>query len=68
MRKDKLPLTLFMTIKPGEVYWVDLGVQGKVRMMVVVSRQDHELMEKVGLIQGAAFQKIKDALRWCLDL
>jgi mRNA interferase MazF len=29
-----------MTIKPGEVYRVDLGVGGKVRMMLVVSRQD----------------------------
>jgi mRNA interferase MazF len=26
--------------KPGEVYWVDLGLAGKVRPLVVVSRED----------------------------
>ena len=29
-----------MTTKPGEVYRVDLGMGGKVRLMVVVSRED----------------------------
>lgn len=29
-----------MTTKPGEVYRVDLGCGGKVRMMLVVSRED----------------------------
>ena len=29
-----------MTTKPGEVYRVDLGIGGKVRLMVVVSRED----------------------------
>jgi len=29
-----------MTTKPGEVYRVDLGMGGKVRMMLVVSRED----------------------------
>jgi len=29
-----------MTTKPGEVYRVDLGNGGKVRMMLVVSRED----------------------------
>ncbi len=29
-----------MTIKPGEVYRVDLGISGKVRLMVVLSRKD----------------------------
>lgn len=29
-----------MTTKPGEVYRVDLGSGGKVRMMLVVSRED----------------------------
>ncbi len=29
-----------MTIKPGEVYRVDLGLGGKVRMMLAVSRED----------------------------
>ena len=31
-----------MTTKPGEVYRVDLGIGGKVRLMVVVSREDPE--------------------------
>lgn len=38
--RDELPLTPFMTTKPGEVYRVDLGMGGKVRMMLVVSRED----------------------------
>ena len=29
-----------MTTKPGQVYKVDLGIKGKVRYMVVVSRED----------------------------
>jgi len=29
-----------MTIKPGDVYQVDLGLNGKVRYMAVVSRED----------------------------
>ncbi len=31
-----------MTTKPGEVYKVDLGIAGKVRSMVVVSREDRD--------------------------
>ena len=31
-----------MTTKPGEVYRVDLGIGGKVRLMIVVSREDPE--------------------------
>ena len=31
-----------MKTKPGEVYRVDLGIGGKVRPMVVVSREDPE--------------------------
>ena len=26
--------------RPGEVYWVDLGMAGKVRPLMIVSRQD----------------------------
>ena len=26
--------------KPGEVYWVDLGLKGKLRLLLVVSRED----------------------------
>ncbi len=29
-----------MKTKPGEVYRVDLGIKGKVRLMAVVSRED----------------------------
>jgi mRNA interferase MazF len=29
-----------MTTKPGEVYRIDLGIGGKVRLMLVVSRED----------------------------
>jgi len=31
-----------MNPKPGEVYWVDLGLKGKVRPLMVVSRQDDD--------------------------
>lgn len=31
-----------MTTKPGEVYRVDLGASGKVRMMLVVSREAND--------------------------
>ena len=31
-----------MTTRPGEVYNVDLGIAGKVRSMVVVSREDRD--------------------------
>lgn len=39
-QQDKQPLIHAMTTKPGEVYRVDLGVGGKVRMMLAVSRED----------------------------
>ena len=31
-----------MTTRPGEVYRVDLGMGGKVRLMLVVSREDKD--------------------------
>jgi mRNA interferase MazF len=31
-----------MTTKPGEVYLVDLGIAGKVRPMIVLSREDSD--------------------------
>jgi mRNA interferase MazF len=31
-----------MTTKPGEMYIVDLGISGKLRPMVVVSREDFD--------------------------
>ena len=38
-----------MTTKPGEVYRVDLGLGGKVRLMVVVSRQDRSAPRALSL-------------------
>jgi mRNA interferase MazF len=105
-----------MTTKPGEIYRVDLGMDGKVRMMLVVSREDgdapralsicvpittsnrgssyevelphrpffrtqsfanvqglqaiqhHELQARVGVIYGDALDRVKDALRFALEL
>jgi mRNA interferase MazF len=105
-----------MTTKPGEVYRVDLGAGGKLRMMLVVSREDcdppralslcvpitsvyrgstyevelpsrpffrmksyanvqglqaiqHlEMMGPIGSIYGEPFEKVRDALRFALDL
>ena len=31
-----------MNPKPGEVYWVDLGLKGKVRPLMIVSREDDD--------------------------
>lgn len=28
--------------KPGEVWWVDMGIRGKVRPLIVVSREDKD--------------------------
>jgi len=38
-----------MTTKPGEVYMVDLGIKGKVRPMVVVSRKDPDAPRALSL-------------------
>ncbi len=38
-----------MTTKPGEVYRVDLGLGGKVRLMVVVSREDRDAPRALSL-------------------
>lgn len=38
-----------MTTKPGEVYRVDLGMGAKVRMMLVVSREDSEAPRALSL-------------------
>ena len=105
-----------MRTKPGEVYRVDLGGGGKVRLMLVVSREDcdapralalcvpitsayrdssyevelssasflrmksyanvqglqaiqhHELRGPVGTIFGEPLEKVKEALRFSMDL
>ena len=38
-----------MTTRPGQVYRVDLGLGGKVRLMVVVSREDSEAPRALSL-------------------
>src|SRR5690606_33649135 len=38
-----------MTTKPGEVYRIDLGIGGKVRMMIVVSREDQNAPRALSL-------------------
>ena len=38
-----------MTTKPGEVYRVDLGIGGKIRLMVVVSREDADAPRALSL-------------------
>jgi mRNA interferase MazF len=38
-----------MTTKPGEVYRVDLGLGGKVRLMIVVSRSDPDAPRALSL-------------------
>ena len=38
-----------MTTRPGEVYKVDLGIAGKVRSMVVVSREDPDAPRALAL-------------------
>lgn len=105
-----------MTTKPGEIYRVDLGMGGKVRMMLVVSREDpeapralslcvpittsnrgsdyevdlpprpffrtqsfaniqglqaiqhHEFQARVGVIFGKALDRVRNALRFALEL
>ena len=105
-----------MTPKPGEVYLVDLGMAGKVRPVLIVTREDahapralsvtvpltsqnrgsqyevqmprvpwlkhqsfanvqamaayehHELFERRGRFDQLTLGKIKEAIRWALDL
>ncbi|HLC15326.1 MAG TPA: type II toxin-antitoxin system PemK/MazF family toxin [Thermodesulfovibrionia bacterium] len=105
-----------MTTKPGEVYKVDLGIKGKVRLMVVVSREDlnaprslaicapittsyryskyeidigkpnflreksyvnvqglqaiqlHELIGPIGKLNNEIMEKLKDALKYAMEL
>ena len=105
-----------MTPKVGEVYMLDLGYQGKVRPIVIMSREDpsapralsvfvpltsesrgskyevpmprvpwlklqsyancqamsavahHELKDRRGKFDAATIARIKDAIRWTMDL
>ena len=38
-----------MPPKPGEVYWVDLGLKAKVRPLLVVSRQDSQAVRALAV-------------------
>jgi mRNA interferase MazF len=38
-----------MTTKPGEVYLVDLGISGKVRPMIVLSREDSDPLRALAI-------------------
>jgi mRNA interferase MazF len=105
-----------MIPKPGEVYLVDLGITGKVRPVVILTREDanaprslsvtvplttqnrgsnyevqmprvpwlkhqsfantqsiaayehHEFLERRGRFDQTTMEKIKDSIRWALDL
>lgn len=48
-----------MTTKPGEVYRVDLGAEGKARMMLVGSREDSDY---------EPLERVRAALRFALEL
>ena|SRR5438045_1995975 len=39
-----------MTPKPGEVYLVDLGMAGKIRPVVVISREDPDAPRAISII------------------
>ena len=57
--------------KPGEVYWVDLGLAGKIRPMMVVSRLDADppramsvLVPLTTEIRGGDYEVSIPRVRW----
>src|SRR5258708_4093544 len=57
--------------KPGEVYWVDLGLAGKVRPLMVVSREDAEAARALAVcvpltteIRGGNYEVRVPRVRW----
>jgi len=59
------------TPKPGEVYWVDLGFAGKVRPLVVLSREDPEASRALAVcvpltteIRGGNYEVPVPRVRW----
>ena len=71
-----------MTTRPGEVYRVDLGAGGKVRMMSrpffrmksyanvqgLQAIQHHEMIGPLGTIYGEPLERVREALRFALEL
>jgi mRNA interferase MazF len=57
--------------KPGEVYWVDLGMAGKVRPLMVVSREDADSSRALAVcvpltteIRGGNYEVSIPRVRW----
>ena len=57
--------------KPGEVYWVDLGMAGKVRPLMVVSREDENAPRALAVcvpltteIRGGDYEVSIPRVRW----
>jgi len=57
--------------KSGEVYWVDLGMAGKVRPLMVVSREDENAPRALAVcvpltteIRGGDYEVIIPRVRW----
>lgn len=57
--------------KPGEVYWVDLGMKAKVRPLLVVSREDPKAERLLAVcvpctteIRGGDYEVALPRVRW----
>lgn len=57
--------------KPGEVWWIDLGMQGKFRPMMVVSREDPNPERALSVcipctttIKGGQYEVALPRVRW----
>ena len=57
--------------KPGEVYWVDLGMRAKFRPMLVVSREDPEAERALAVcvpltteVRGGSYEVLLPRVKW----
>lgn len=57
--------------KPGEVYWVDLGMQAKLRPLMVVSREDPNVERALSVcvplttqIRGGRYEESLPRVKW----
>ena len=57
--------------RPGEVYWVDLGLKGKLRPLLVVSREDADAERALCIcvplttqIRGGDYEVALPRVRW----
>jgi mRNA interferase MazF len=57
--------------KPGEVYWVDLGMKGKLRPLMVVSREDDDADRALCIcvplttsLRGGDYEVILPRVKW----